>query len=136
MIGHIEQYYAQYDPDSRHERFIDAEHRFQDVEQMPYAAPYEHEPDDDIQIADEIRQLMRILVHISNIAWAGVGRALHQRVGGGLLTESSDLLNLLVELRITSNFLLDFLISMNYGGVVAVEDVRYSREGKVSYIAD
>ena len=55
MVGGVEEDDAKGESyESREERMVYTDHRFEYVEAVPHAAPYEYETDHDIYIADEV----------------------------------------------------------------------------------
>lgn len=57
VVGGVEEDDADYKAyEGRKEGVVYAHHCFEYVEAVPYAAPYEHEADNDIDVTDEVRR--------------------------------------------------------------------------------
>ncbi len=55
MVGGVEEGYADSKADARgKEGVVYADHRLEHVEAVPYATPHEHEPDNDVDVTDEV----------------------------------------------------------------------------------
>ena len=55
VVGGVEEDDADYEAyEGREEGMVYANHFFEYVEAMPYTAPHEHEPDNDVDVTDEV----------------------------------------------------------------------------------